>query len=112
MKIQDFTEIKNYYKKAGQSGKLGVAIDKKGKKYLLKGGNYTEPANEYVYSLIAKKLGVSCQKCHLVEGFEVPVVAFDYIEPMSKSKRRTFDENLIVDEKNQGDNFRRNNMAR
>ena len=78
MKIDDFIEIKNYYKKAGQSGKLCVAVDDKGKKYLLKKGEYGEPANEYVYSLIAKQVGVSCQTCHLVEGFGYPVVAFEY----------------------------------
>lgn len=99
MKVTDFIEIKDYYKKAGQSGKLGVAIDGIGKKYLLKqGGNYGEPANEYVYSLIAKKVGVSCQTCHLVEGFDVPVVALEYIPPMSESHKKKFDCNLIIDD--------------
>ena len=91
MKLSDFIEIKNYYKKAGQSGKLFVAVDGNGKKYLLKKGEYGEPANEYVYSLIAQKVGVPCQICHLVKGFDFPVVAFEYIQPMTAKDKRTFD---------------------
>ena len=98
MKITDFIEIKDYYKKAGQSGKLGVAIDRAGKKYLLKQGHYGEPANEYVYSLLSKKVGVSCQTCHLVEGFSVPVVAFEYISKMSGKRKKEFDCKLIIDD--------------
>ncbi len=99
MNFNDFIEIKNYHKKAGQSGKLGVAIDKNGKKYLLKKGEYGEPANEYAYSLVAQKVGVSCQTCHLVAGFGAPVVAFEYIEAMSKEDKDNFDHDLIaVDE--------------
>lgn len=96
MKITDFIEIKDYYKKAGQSGKLGVAIDEAGKKYLLKQGHYGEPANEYVYSLVANKIGVSCQTCHLVEGIGVPVVAIEYISSMSDSVRKKFNNRLII----------------
>lgn len=98
MKVSDFLEIKNYYKKPGQSGKLGLAIDVNGKKYLLKRGEYGEPANEYVYSLIAKRLGVSCQTCHLVEGFDYPVVAFEYIQSMSARRKKSFDYNLIAED--------------
>ena len=98
MKITDFIEIKDYYKKAGQSGKLGVAIDSAGKKYLLKQGHYGEPANEYVYSLVSKKVGVSCQTCHLVEGFGVPVVALEYISPMNDSEKKKFNYKLIIDD--------------
>ncbi len=96
MNFNDFIEIKEYHKKAGQSGKLGVTIDKNGKKYLLKKGEYGEPANEYVYSLVAQKVGVSCQICQLVAGFGVPVVAFEYIEAMSKEDKENFDHDLIV----------------
>lgn len=98
MKKTDFIEIKNYYKKAGQGGKLGIAFNKKGKKYLLKKGEYGEPANEYVYSLVAKNVGVSCQTCHLVAGFGFPVVAFDYITPMPSNQQKNFDMNLITDD--------------
>lgn len=98
MKILDFIEIKNYYKKAGQSGKLCVAVDGKGKKYLLKKGEYGEPANEYVYSLIAKQVGISCQTCHLVEGFGYPVVAFEYIQSMPVNRKQNFDYDSIVDD--------------
>ncbi len=96
MQKNDFIEIREYHKKAGQSGKLGVAIDKNGKKYLLKKGEYGEPANEYVYSLVAQKVGVSCQTCHLVAGFGAPVVAFEYIEAMSKEDKENFDHDLIM----------------
>ena len=98
MKITDFIEIKDYYKKAGQSGKLGVAIDGAGKKYLLKQGHYGEPANEYVYSIIAKRVGVSCQTCHLVEGVGVPIAALEYIESISESRKNKFVCNLIIDD--------------
>ena len=98
MKILDFIEIKNYYKKAGQSGKLCVAVDGKGKKYLLKKGEYGEPANEYVYSLIAKQVGVSCQICHLVEGFGYPVVAFEYLQQMTTRGKRAFDYDSIMND--------------
>lgn len=98
MDISDFIEIRNYYKKPGQSGKLCVAVDGKGKKYLLKKGEYGEPANEYVYSLIAKQVGVSCQTCHLVEGFGYPVVAFEYIQSMPVNRKQNFDYDSIVDD--------------
>lgn len=98
MKKTDFIEIKNYYKKSGQGGKLGIAVDKNGKKYLLKKGKYGDPADEYVYSLIAKSVGVSCQTCHLVTGFGFPVVAFDYITPMQGVQLKNFDRNLIADD--------------
>ena len=98
MKVSDFLEIKNYYKKPGQSGKLGLAIDINGVKYLLKRGEYGEPANEYVYSLIAKQVGVSCQTCHLVEGFGHPVVALRYIQQLSPKRKKSFDYNLISDD--------------
>lgn len=98
MDITDFVEIRNYYKKAGQSGKLCVAVDGKGKKYLLKKGEYGEPANEYVYSLIAKQVGISCQTCHLVDGFGYPVVAFEYIQQMSANCKKNFNYASIVDD--------------
>lgn len=98
MKITDFIEIKNYYKKAGQSGRLGVAIDRAGKKYLLKQGHYGEPANEYVYSLVSKKVGVPCQTCHLVEGFGVPIVALEYISRIRGKSKKEFDYKFIIND--------------
>ena len=77
---------------------MGLAIDINGKKYLLKRGEYGEPANEYIYSLIAKRVGVSCQTCHLVEGFGYPVVAIEYIQSMSARRKKSFDYNLIAED--------------
>ena len=98
MNIEDFIEIKDYYKKAGQSGKLGIAVHKSGKKYLLKRGEFGTPANEYVYSLVAKKIGVSCQTCHLVEGYDYPVVAIEFIEQMPAFRLKKFDVAAITDD--------------